>query len=174
MSPYPVKVQRFSFLLEKPLSGSILVFSKIRKINILLAEDDHADIFLIKEAFKCHKADIRLTTADNGEEVLSYLEYCEITESSEFPDLMIIDLNMPKMGGIEVLKKIKQTAHFKSIPVIILSTSRSPLDIKEAYKYQADLFKTKPINWNDFKEVIGEILDYYEREFAKDQDEKYD
>jgi len=130
--------------------------------NILLVEDDQADQKLIKAALKSEAATINLNIANNAEEALSLLNTFTVTNNDvAHPDLILLDLNMPGMGGKEFLRNIKGQEKLKQIPVIVLTTSNSERDIKDSYKLQAAGYVRKPSSLNDFKQVMQEIKQYW-------------
>ncbi len=130
-------------------------------INILLIEDNEGDILLTKEALL--EGDIlkELQVVKDGWEALLYLEKKEKYTSSITPDLILLDINLPKMNGHEVLKKIKSNSNINHIPVIILSTSSSNKDINQCYKNQVSCYITKPVDANDFSKVISSIEKFW-------------
>jgi len=134
-----------------------------QKFDILLVEDNAGDILLTKEAFKRSNFDVFLNTVIDGELAIEYLskdgEFKEVSR----PDLILLDLNLPKKDGREVLKFIKTDQSLKSIPVIILSTSTSSVDINKAYELSANSFVTKPVDFNSFLTVVKTIEKFWFR-----------
>jgi CheY-like chemotaxis protein len=130
-----------------------------KSLDIVVIEDNPDDVFLIELAIK--KANIKSCTSvfNNGEEAISYLAKL-IDEKVKLPDLILLDINLPKITGLEVLKKIKSNKSLKSIPTIIFTSSDSPSDMNYSYKNGADLYVRKPNNINDFKEVMEYIKNY--------------
>ncbi len=132
-----------------------------RPIEILLVEDNEADIVLTKNAFKTLTIQNNLNVCRNGEEGLNYLfkvgEYSEATT----PDLVLLDLNMPKTNGLEVLEKIKKDPKLSMVPVIVLTTSSAEQDILRSYQYHANSYIKKPIDFMEFIDVIKEIESYW-------------
>jgi len=130
-------------------------------INILLIEDNEGDILLTKEAFL--EGDIlkELYVVKDGWDALLYLEKKEKYTSSITPDLILLDINLPKMNGHEVLKKIKSNSNINHIPVIILSTSSLINDINQCYKNQANCYISKPVDADDFSKAISAIEDFW-------------
>ena len=130
--------------------------------NILLIEDDQADQKLIKAALKYETSTINLNIANNAEEALSFLDPLTSPDNDlAHPDLILLDLNMPGMGGKEFLRNIKSQEKLKQIPVIIVTTSDSERDIQDSYKLQAAGYIHKPSSLNDFKQVVQEIKQYW-------------
>lgn len=130
-------------------------------INILLIEDNEGDILLTKEALL--EGDIlkELHVVKDGWEALLYLEKKEKYTSSITPDLILLDINLPKLNGFEVLKKIKSNSNINHIPVIILSTSSSSNDINQCYKNQANCYISKPVDADDFSKLISLIEKFW-------------
>jgi CheY-like chemotaxis protein len=124
-------------------------------LNILLIEDNPADVRLIKEALKEGNLPASLQSVKDGKEALDYLLQLPPFESAILPDIIILDLNLPRMNGREVLSKIKSMTHLSQIPVIILTTSSSPSDIDDTYQNNANCYITKPF---DFSELVDTIL----------------
>ncbi len=130
-------------------------------INILLVEDNEGDILLTKEALSEGDIFKELQVVRDGWEALLYLDKKDKYSSVLTPDLILLDINLPKMNGHEVLKKIKSNSNINHIPVIILSTSSSKNDINQCYKDQAACYITKPVDANDFSEVISSIEKFW-------------
>ena len=123
------------------------------KINVLLVEDNAGDIILMQDAFNQIKTPTHLSVAHDGEQALETLN----SKKSMQPDLILLDLNLPKMDGIEVLKKIKSQENLEFIPVIIMSSSNSKSDINKAYNNHANCYITKPPHQEELLEVIKSI-----------------
>ena len=135
---------------------------KIRPVTILLVEDDPGDQKLIKISLKNQKIANELYIVGTGEEAMDFLYHRgKYSEGMPFPDLILLDLNMPGMGGKEFLKRIKQDERMKKIPVVILTSSDSEKDILDSYKLQASGYVKKPIELEDFKRVVREINEYW-------------
>jgi CheY-like chemotaxis protein len=134
---------------------------KIRVLNILLVEDDQADAVLVFEAFKNFKTPVNLIRVKDGEEALAYLkkegQYAAVTA----PDLILLDLNMPKKGGIEVLEEMKSDPQLKEIPVMVLTSSQSHADIRTAYTAQANFYIVKPSDFPAFCEAMKFVEDIW-------------
>lgn len=130
--------------------------------NILLIEDDKADQKLIKAALDVGIGAVNLNIANNAEEALDFLSSLQTSDNSApYSDLILLDLNMPGMGGKEFLRTIKTKENLKQIPVIVLTTSNSERDIEDSYKLQAAGYVHKPASLNDFKQVMQDIRDYW-------------
>jgi len=125
-------------------------------LNIVIAEDDEDDYLLIAEALKKEGNIGFINWAKDGEELLNYLDDCDKFDntSGKIPHLIILDLNMPKKDGREALNEIKTHPKYKSIPVIILTTSQADADISQAYQLGANSFIQKPFKYTDFKSTM--------------------
>lgn len=137
------------------------IYQRIKPIDILLVEDNPAHIRLTREGFK--DADIRntLNVVTDGEEALSYLKKLDKYSGSKTPDLILLDLNLPKIDGRQVLVEIKSDDALKLIPVIILSTSDSPEDIFNTYANYANCYIMKPIDFDQFVTVARTVEEFW-------------
>ena len=131
----------------------------MRGINILLVEDNEGDILLTTEAFEDSKIVNKLTAIRDGKEAINFFE--AITNKDDMPNLVLLDINLPKVSGHEVLLYIKNSEKFKSIPVIMLTTSSSEKDILQCYKNHVNCYITKPIDVSDFMQAITKIEDFW-------------
>lgn len=129
--------------------------------HILLVEDNEGDILLIKEAFEEAGILHQLNVVNDGEQALNYLNKQTPFEATETPDIIVLDINLPKMNGHEVLHYIKNHITFKAIPVIILTTSSSSRDIDKAYRNYVNSYITKPVDNQDFTNVVNGIEEYW-------------
>jgi CheY-like chemotaxis protein len=120
--------------------------------NILLGEDNAADVYLIRQATKEHGLACTLRVATNGAEVLNELKYLE-----QLPDLVILDLNLPRHDGLEILRFIRKSEELANLTVVILTSSDSPVDTKAALELGANRYVRKPSNLESFME-IGAII----------------
>jgi chemotaxis family two-component system response regulator Rcp1 len=123
-------------------------------IHILLVEDQPGDARLTQEAFHNCERQILLDHAWNGIEALSFLRRDGINLGAARPSLILLDLNMPKMGGLETLKSIKGDQFLSSIPVIVLTTSDNEADVLSCYRLGASCYLRKPAQWDDFQSLI--------------------
>lgn len=129
--------------------------------NILLVEDNEADILLTKEALQYLKIKVSLSVVTDGEKAIDFLEKKGIYLKAPMPDMILLDVNLPKKNGHEVLKFIKGNDLLKHIPVIMLTTSASHADINLSYKNYANCFITKPIEVKDFLNVVATIENFW-------------
>ncbi len=130
-------------------------------IEILLVEDNEGDIILTKKAFERGKIMNRLHVVKNGQDALDFLYKRNGHEDVPRPDLILLDLNMPKMNGQDVLKDIKSNDDLKMIPVIVLTTSNADEDILKSYQLQASSYIRKPVDFKQFGTVIQTLQDYW-------------
>ena len=132
-----------------------------RPVEILLVEDSPGDVQLTIEALRDAKVSTHLHVAQDGEEALAFLRHAEGFEEVPRPDLVLLDLNLPKKSGHEVLTEIKQDPDLRRIPVVILSTSDSEDDVLAAYDQNANCYVTKPVDLDRFWEVVRSIDQFW-------------
>lgn len=130
-------------------------------IDVLLVEDSPGDIRLTQEAFRAANSDIRLHVAMDGVEALAFLEQQGEHADAPRPDLILLDLNLPKKDGREVLKQIRGDERLKTIPTVILTTSDAATDINQSYKLQANSYLSKPVQLDKFESVVRSINDFW-------------
>jgi CheY-like chemotaxis protein len=132
-----------------------------RPIEILLVEDNPADIRLAKEALRDGKVMNNLNIVTDGVEALNFVRQKGKFSEAPLPELILLDLNLPKKGGLEVLQALKADPQLKRIPVVILTTSKAEEDIVKGYNYHANCYITKPIDLSQFLEVIRHIETFW-------------
>lgn len=132
-----------------------------RPIEILLVEDNPGDVRLTIEALKDGKVRNRLHVAKDGVEALAYLRQEGSYAGSPRPDVILLDLNLPKKDGREVLEEIKADEHLRRIPVVVLTTSSSEQDILRTYDLHANCYITKPVDLEQFIDVVRGIEDFW-------------
>jgi chemotaxis family two-component system response regulator Rcp1 len=130
-------------------------------IQVLLVEDSVGDVRLTREAFKDAKVHINLHVASDGIEALAFLKREGEHAHAPRPDLILLDLNLPKKDGREVLEEIKESPTLKSIPVVVLTTSASEADILRSYRLHANCYITKPVGLDGFLEVVKSIDSFW-------------
>lgn len=130
-------------------------------IELLLIDDDDKDIFLTKRAFKKSETPSRIQVAKDGEEGLALLRREAPFEAAARPDLILLDLNMPRMNGYEFLQIVKADDDLKSIPAIVMTMSQSDVDMMKSYENHANSFISKPLELADFMKVIQAIEDFW-------------
>ena len=133
-----------------------------RKLTILMADDDAEDRLLVDEAFKGKPVDVKFVA--NGIELLDYLlcreQYKDVSQYPR-PDLILLDLNMPKMGGKEALAEIQADSCLKSIPVIILTTSQEECEVQKCYQLGANTYVVKPMSYDQLVEIMDSLHIYW-------------
>jgi CheY-like chemotaxis protein len=130
-------------------------------ISVLLVEDDPGDVLLIREAFADHKVGNGLTVVSDGVEAMEYLRGEGEYAGRVRPDLILLDLNLPRKGGAEVLAEIKSDPSLALIPVVVLTTSQSEEDVIRSYKSHANAYITKPVDFDRFGEIVHQIDDFF-------------
>jgi CheY-like chemotaxis protein len=131
--------------------------------TILLVEDSPGDVRLTQEAFRDANGAFRLHIAVDGVEALSFLRREGVHGSAPRPDLILLDLNLPRMDGREVLSVIKQDESLKTIPTVILTTSDAEADIDTVYQLRANCYLTKPVEFDAFENLVKSISDFWLR-----------
>ncbi|MFI5839765.1 response regulator [Catenuloplanes sp. NPDC051500] len=130
-------------------------------IEVLLVEDDPGDVLMTQEAFEEHKLRNRLTVVSDGAEALAYLrqegKYADVV----LPDLILLDLNLPRRDGREVLEEIKRDEKLRRIPVVVLTTSQADEDILRSYQLHANAYVTKPVDFERFITVVRQIDEFF-------------
>jgi len=129
----------------------------MRPIEILLVEDSPGDVRLTQEVLKEGKVTNNLTVVKNGEDALHYLAQSNGYHNVAKPDLILLDLNLPKKDGREVLKQIKTNDRLRTIPVVVLTTSKDSEDVAQVYDLNANCYVVKPLNLEQFVQVIESI-----------------
>jgi CheY-like chemotaxis protein len=132
-----------------------------RTVEILLVEDNPADVRLIKETFKDFKISNNLSVAKDGVEAMAFIKREGVFSGAPRPDVILMDLNLPKKSGFEVLAELRQIPVIKRIPVVILSTSDSEQDILKSYDLHANCFVTKPVGLDEFIKIVMSIEDFW-------------
>jgi CheY-like chemotaxis protein len=130
-------------------------------IEVLLVEDDPGDVLMTQEAFEEHKVRNHLTVVSDGAEALSYLRREGRYADAVRPDLILLDLNLPRRDGREVLEEIKQDELLGRIPVVVLTTSSADEDIMRSYQLHANAYVTKPVDFDRFIAVIRQIDEFF-------------
>ena len=130
-------------------------------IEVLLVEDNPGDVRLTREALKDAKVHISLHVATDGIEAMSYLERTGPHVNAPRPDLILLDLNLPRKDGREVLKEIKESPSLRTIPVVILTTSSSDADVLQSYHLHANCYISKPVDLSGFLDVVKSIDNFW-------------
>jgi len=130
-------------------------------IEVLLVEDSPGDVRLTREAFREANGAIQLHVASDGIEALAFLKREGAHVDAPRPHFILLDLNLPRMDGREVLETIKKDDNLKTIPTIILTTSDAEADVLRSYELQANCYLTKPVHLDEFQEVVKSINDFW-------------
>ncbi len=132
-----------------------------RPVEVLLVEDNPGDIRLTQEAFKDGRVYVNLTVANDGVEAMEILKGNGQWAGRRRPDLILLDLNLPRKNGREVLVEIKADEELRRIPVIVMTTSKAEQDIHRAYNLNANCYITKPVELDEFLNVVRSIEDFW-------------
>jgi CheY-like chemotaxis protein len=130
-------------------------------IEVLLVEDDPGDVLMTQEAFEEHKLRNRLTVVPDGDEALAYLRRQGRYADAVTPDLILLDLNLPRRDGRQVLAEIKEDEQLGRIPVVVLTTSQADEDILRSYQLHANAYVTKPVDFDRFIAVVRQIDEFF-------------
>ncbi len=133
----------------------------MKSVEILMAEDSPSDAELAKEALKNGMLDVCMNIVTDGEEAINYLFRKGQYKNATRPDLILLDINMPKKSGLEVLAEIKKDEDLKRIPVVMLTTSEDERDIAQSYEQYASCFITKPVNFQSFQEIVRQLKSFW-------------
>ena len=132
-----------------------------RSVEILLVEDKQNDAILAREAFRAVKPEVRLHFAKDGMQCMAYLRKEDAFAGAPTPDLILLDLNMPKMDGRDVLLEIAKDERLRHMPVIILTTSSEPGEVLELYRLRCSSYIVKPLDFHEFARIAQSICDYW-------------
>jgi len=130
-------------------------------IQILLVEDDPGDVLITREAFADNKVRNQLSVVSDGEAALAFLRREENYANAPRPDLILLDLNLPRKAGHEVLAEIKSDVDLQRIPVVVLTTSDAEEDILRSYDLHANAYVTKPVDFDCFLNVVRQIDEFF-------------
>ncbi len=134
---------------------------KLEVIDVLLVEDDPGDVLLIREAFEDNKVHNRLHVVPDGVEALMFLRQEGEHADAPRPDLVLLDLNLPRKDGREVLAEVKGDESLQHIPVVVLTTSKAEEDVLRSYKLHANAYVTKPVDFDRFIDVVRQIDEFF-------------
>jgi CheY-like chemotaxis protein len=136
-------------------------FEGQREIEVLLVEDDPGDVLMTREAFHDYKVHNQLHVVNDGEQAMAFLRQEGDYAGRPRPDLVLLDLNLPRMDGREVLHAIKSDPELSSIPVVVLTTSEAEDDVLRSYSLHANAYVTKPVDFERFIDVVRQIDDFF-------------
>src|SRR5258706_8040264 len=134
-----------------------------KPVEILIVEDNEGDVRLIKEAFTGSTVDSKFSVVSDGEEALDYLYRRGKFEASSRPDLILLDLNLPRLNGFDVLSDVKSNPALQQIPVVIFSSSTSDNDVIKSYDLKANSYISKPSDFDEFLTVVKTIEEFWFR-----------
>lgn len=132
-----------------------------RAIEILLVEDNPGDVNLTRIALADRQIDVNLSVVPDGVEAMNFLYRDGVYHQAAHPDLILLDWNLPRKDGREVLIEIKADKRFQRIPIVVLTTSQAQEDIVKAYNLHANCFITKPVDFQDFAQIVRSIEDFW-------------
>jgi CheY-like chemotaxis protein len=132
-----------------------------RVLSVLLVDDDEGDLLMIQEALDSGTAAHEIHVAHDGQEALDFLRRKGPFADAPRPDLVLLDLNMPRMDGRQVLAAVKVDQELRKIPIVVLTTSRAPADIASSYDLHANAYVTKPMSLDDLTAVVKGIDDFF-------------
>jgi CheY-like chemotaxis protein len=131
------------------------------EIDVLVVEDDEADAFIIREAFEYYKIKNRLHVVTDGEQALRFLRQEPPYADAPRPGLILLDVNLPRRGGLEVLAELKADPELLMLPVVMLTSSRTEEDILRSYSLHANAYVSKPVDFEHFIDAIRQIDDFF-------------
>lgn len=131
------------------------------EVEVLLVEDNPGDVRLTQEAFRNNKIHIHLSVVEDGVEAMAYLRREGRYSGAVLPDLILLDLNLPRKDGRKVLEDVKGDSELRRIPVVILTTSTAEQDILKTYEFHANCYITKPVDFEQFLRVVKAIEDFW-------------
>ena len=137
------------------------MFKPRRPINILLVEDNPGDVRLTQEAFREGNITVNLDVARDGVEAIAFLRQQSPFADAITPDLILLDLNLPKRDGREVLAEVKADPDLKRIPVVVLTTSNAEADIMKSYNLHVNCYINKPVDFDRFFDIVQKIEDFW-------------
>jgi CheY-like chemotaxis protein len=135
--------------------------AQARVVHVLLVEDDPGDVLMTREAFEHHKIRNQLHVVNDGEQAMQFLRQLGEYADAPRPGLILLDLNLPRRDGLEVLAELKADPGLRVIPVVILTTSQAEEDILRSYALHANAYVSKPVDFERFMDVIRRIDDFF-------------
>lgn len=141
----------------KPMTSN----ANLQPLRLLLVEDNPGDVMLFREAIKEYKIANQLTVVTDGEAALAYVRGEPPYEDASRPDLVLLDLNLPRLDGQAVLSELKQDERTRTIPVVVMTSSQAETDILRSYELQANCYVTKPLDFDQFMNVVRSIESFW-------------
>lgn len=136
----------------------------MRHLTVLLVEDNPRDVRLTQRAFEQAEVPHELRVVRDGDEALAYLHReggYAAADNAPRPDMILLDLNLPRMGGHELMQHVRQDVRFRHVPIVVLTTSGRPDDVRQAYDNGANAYLLKPVEFSRFTEVIGHLASFW-------------
>jgi len=133
----------------------------LKPVDVLLVEDDEGDVLMTREAFEYYKIGNRLHVVTDGEQALQFVRQAGPFADAPRPGLILLDVNLPRLSGLEVLDELKRDPELLPIPVVMLTTSRAEEDILRSYKLHANAYVTKPVDFESFIDAVRQIDDFF-------------
>jgi CheY-like chemotaxis protein len=133
----------------------------LKLVDVLLVEDDPGDVLITREAFEHHQIRNNLHVVGDGEQAMNFLRKTGSYADVPTPGLILLDLNLPRRNGLEVLAELKSDTELLTIPVVVLTTSQAPEDILRSYSLHANAYISKPADFDEFVYAIGQIDDFF-------------
>lgn len=146
---------------ERQVGYGAVTQQDLKVIDVLLVEDDPGDVLMTREAFADHKIHNQLHVVSNGVDALTFLRREREYADAPVPDLVLLDLNLPRMDGREVLAAIKGDPELRQIPVVVLTTSDLEDDVARSYSLHANAYVTKPVDFDRFVDVVRQIDNFF-------------
>ena len=134
---------------------------ELKPVDVLLVEDDEGDILITREAFEFHKIRNPLHVVTDGEQALQFVRRTGPFTDAPRPGLILLDVNLPRLSGLEVLAELKRDPELLLIPVVVLTTSQAEEDILRSYKLHANAYVTKPVDFDRFMDVVRQIDSFF-------------
>lgn len=138
-----------------------MMMTAVAALDVLLVEDDPGDVLMVQEVFEEHGAGGHLAVVTDGAEALDYVRRLGVHAGATRPDVILLDLNLPRVGGREVLQALKADPDLRSIPVVVLTTSSAEEDVLRAYASHANAYVTKPVDWDAFTSAVRRVGHFY-------------
>lgn len=135
--------------------------SNLKSIRILMAEDNDMDVFLVRAAFEQGRLAVHLDVAENGVDALAFLRREGPYADAERPDLVMLDINMPRMDGLSTLRAIREDPALRTLPVVMLTTSNAETDVLRSYESFANAYIVKPVSMDSFFSVVKTFEDFW-------------
>jgi CheY-like chemotaxis protein len=133
----------------------------LKLVDVLLVEDDPGDVLITREAFEHHQIRNNLHVVGDGEQAMNFLRKTGAYADVPTPGLILLDLNLPRRNGLEVLAELKSDTELLTIPVVVLTTSQAPEDVLRSYSLHANAYISKPADFDEFVDAIGQIDDFF-------------